>query len=266
MNLLEQLRLIEIGWRDAVEIALVSYAIYRVLLLLHRRKAMQILIGVIILAVAYAMGVALKLSMITYLLSQIFQYAAFALLIVFAPELRAALAQIGRSPLSKFLRRVDPGAIVEEIADATERLSRNGVGAIIAVEGEVPLQEYIATGSPMQAKVSADLLMTIFTPYSPLHDGAVIIRGDTIVAAGCILPLSEGSMLDRDLGTRHRAALGLTEETDAVVVVVSVETSTMSAAAGAKLWRDISVSQLRDVLAGREPHAVIEGERAAGRA
>jgi diadenylate cyclase len=221
---------------------------------------------VIILAVAYAIGVVLKLSMITYLLSQIFQYAAFALLIVFAPELRAALAQIGRSPLTKFLRRVDPGAVAEEIADAAERLSRNGVGAIIAIEGEVPLQEYIATGSPMQAKVSADLLLTIFTPYSPLHDGAVIIRGDTIVAAGCILPLSEGTMLDRDLGTRHRAALGLTEETDAAVVVISEETSTMSAAVGAKLWRDISVAQLRDVLSGGEPHAVLEGYRAASRA
>jgi diadenylate cyclase len=266
MNLLEQLRLIDLGWRDVVEIAVASFAIYRVLLLLQRRRAMQILIGVIILAVAYAFGVVLKLNMITYLLSQVFQYAAFALLIVFAPELRAALAQIGRSPLSKFLRRVDPSAVAEEIADAAERLSRNGIGAIIAIEGEVSLQEYIATGSPMQAKVSADLLLTIFTPYSPLHDGAVIIRGDTIVAAGCILPLSEGSMLDRDLGTRHRAALGLTEETDASVVVVSEETSTMSAAIGAKLWRDISVSQLRDVLSGGEPHAAVEDQRAASRA
>ena len=266
MNLFEQIRLIDMGWRDVLEIAIASYAIYRVLLLLHRRRAMQILIGVIILAVAYAAGVLLKLSMITYLLSQIFQYAAFALLIVFAPELRAALAQIGRSPLSRFLRRVDPGAVVEEVADAAERLSRNGVGAIIAIEGEVSLQEFIATGSPMQARVSADLLLTIFTPYSPLHDGAVIIRGDTIVGAGCILPLSEGSMLDRDLGTRHRAALGLTEETDAVVAVVSEETSSMSAAVGAKLWRNVTVAQLREVLSGGEPHGITEGERAITRA
>ena len=266
MSFFEQLRLIDFGWRDALEILIASFAIYRVLLLLHRRRAMQILIGVIVLAVAYAFGVVLKLSMITYLLSQVFQYAAFALLIVFAPELRAALAQIGRSPLSRFLRRVDTGAVADEITDAAERLSRSGVGAIIAVEGEVSLQEFIATGSPMQAKVSADLLMTIFTPYSPLHDGAVVIRGDSIVAAGCILPLSEGSMLDRDLGTRHRAALGLTEETDAVVVVVSEETSTMSVAVGARLWRNVTVSQLRDVLSGGEPHAVTEGERAVSRA
>jgi diadenylate cyclase len=262
MNLLEQLRLIDLGWRDALEIAIASYAIYRVLLLLHRRRAMQILIGVIILAVAYAAGVALRLTMITYLLSQVFRYAAFALLIVFAPELRAALAQIGRSPVSRFLRRVNASVVADEISDAAERLSRNGIGAIIAVEHEVQLQEFIATGSPMQARVSADLLMTIFTPYSPLHDGAVVIRGDTIVGAGCILPLSEGSMLDRDLGTRHRAALGLTEETDAVVIVVSEETSSVSAAVGAKLWRNLTVAQVREVLAGDEPRGIVENERA----
>ncbi|HET9424565.1 MAG TPA: diadenylate cyclase CdaA [Gemmatimonadaceae bacterium] len=266
MSVLDQLRLMDIGWRDMLEIVVASYAIYRVLLLLHRRRAMQILIGVIILAVAYAIGVGLRLTMITFLLSQVFSYAAFALLIVFAPELRAALAQIGRSPLSRFLRSVDPSIVADEVSDAAERLSRHRVGAIIAIERDVPLQEYIATGSPMNAKVSADLITTIFTPYSPLHDGAVIIRGDTIVGAGCILPLSEGSLMDRNLGTRHRAALGLTEETDAIVVVVSEETSAISAAVGAKLWRSLTVAQLREVLAGGEPRGIAEGERAVGRA
>lgn len=266
VNVLDQLRLMDLGWRDALEVAVVSYVIYRVLLLLHRRRAMQILIGVIILAVSYALGVLMKLGMITFLLSQIFGYAAFALLIVFAPELRAALAQIGRSPLSRFLRRVDPSIVADEVADAAERLSRNRSGAIIVIEGEVSLQEFIATGSPMQAKVSADLITTIFTPYSPLHDGAIIIRGDTIVGAGCILPLAEGSMLDRNIGTRHRAALGLTEETDATVIVVSEETAMLSAAVGARLWRNLTVAQLREVLTGGEPRAMVEGERAASRA
>src|SRR4051812_9476961 len=268
MNLLDQLSLMlsEFGWRDVLEIGVASYAIYRVLLLLHRRRAMQILIGVIILVAAYALAVAAKLTMITYLLSQVFSYAAFALLIVFAPELRAALAQIGRSPLSRFLRRVDVTAVADELSDAAERLSKHGIGAIIALEREVSLQEFIQTGSPMQARVSADLIATIFTPYSPLHDGAIIIRGDTIVGAGCILPLSEGSLLDRNLGTRHRAALGLTEETDAIVIVVSEETSTISAAVGAKLWRDLSVAQLREVLAGDAPHGAVEDDRAISRA
>jgi diadenylate cyclase len=266
MNFIDQLRLMDLGWRDALEVAIASYVIYRVLLLLHRRRAMQILIGVIVLAVAYAMGVLLKLNMITFMLSQVFQYAAFALLIVFAPELRAALAQIGRSSWSRLLRRVDPSVVADEVSDAADRLSRRGAGAIIAIEGEVSLQEFIATGSPMQAKVSADLITTIFTPYSPLHDGAIIIRGDTIVGAGCILPLSEGSMLDRDLGTRHRAALGLTEESDATVVVVSEETSAISAAIGAKMWRHLTVTQLRELLSGGEPRGVIEGERVVSRA
>ena len=124
------------------------------------------------------------------------------------------------------------------MADAVERLSRSGIGAIIAIEREVSLDEYVPSGAEMQAKVSADLLATIFTPYSPLHDGAVIIRGDTIIGAGCILPLSQRALVDRSLGTRHRAALGLSEETDALVVVVSEETATMSVAANGHLWRD----------------------------
>jgi diadenylate cyclase len=137
------------------------------------------------------------------------------------------------------------------VADAVERLSRSGIGAIIAVEREVSLAEYVPSGTDMQAKVSADLLATIFTPYSPLHDGAVIIRGDTIVGAGCILPLSQRALADRSLGTRHRAALGLSEETDALVIVVSEETATITVAANGRLWRDFTPSQVRELVAGR---------------
>lgn len=261
MNALDQLRLLHPGWRDVLEIAIASVIIYRVLLVLHRRRAMQILIGIVVLIVAYAISKALKLTMITYLMSQIFAYAALALVVVFAPELRAALAQIGRSPLARIFGRVDPSAVAQEVADAAERLSRNRVGAIIAIEREISLQEYIQTGSPMQAKVSADLIATIFTPYSPLHDGAIIIRGDTIVGAGCILPLSQVPITDRSLGTRHLAALGLTEGSDAIVVVVSEKTSTISAAVGAKLWHDLTVSQLREILAGDSPRRVSDAAR-----
>jgi diadenylate cyclase len=189
--------------------------------------------------------------MIVYLLTLVFSYGAFALIVVFAPELRAALAQIGRSPMSRLFAHMRESEIADEVANAVERLSRSGIGAIIAVEREVSLEEYVQSGSEMNAKVSADLLATIFTPYSPLHDGAVLIRGDTIIGAGCILPLSQAALIDRSLGTRHRAALGLSEETDALVFVVSEETAAITVAANSRLWREITPVQVRDLVAGR---------------
>lgn len=251
MSVLEQLRLLHPGWRDALELAVVSFAIYRVLLLIHRTRAMQVLVGLVVLALIYGVAYVLQLSMIVYLLGIVFSYGAIALLVVFAPELRAALAQIGRSPMSRFLVHMHEFEVGDEVAEAVERLSGSGIGAIIAVEREVSLDEYIASGSAMSAKVSADLLATIFTPYSPLHDGAVIIRGDQIVGAGCILPLTQSSSVDRALGTRHRAALGLSEETDALVVVVSEETTAITVAQNGRLWRDVTATEVRELVAGR---------------
>src|SRR5947208_5485442 len=141
--------------------------------------------------------------------------------------------------------------IADHYGDSLERMSRSAIGAIIAIEREVSLEEYVQSGSEMQAKVSADLLATIFTPYSPLHDGAVILRGDTIIGAGCILPLSQAPLADRSLGTRHRAAIGLSEETDALVVVVSEETSTISVALAGRLRRNLTPAQVRDLVSGR---------------
>jgi diadenylate cyclase len=251
MNIFEQLRLLHPGWRDVLEVALVSFAIYRVLLLVYRTRAMQVLAGIIVLAITYGIAYLLNLAMIVYLLTLVFSYGAIALLIVFAPELRAALAQIGRSPMSRLFAHMAESEIADEVADAVERLSRSGIGAIIAIEREVSLEEYVQSGSEMNAKVSADLLATIFTPYSPLHDGAVLVRGDTIIGAGCILPLSQAALIDRSLGTRHRAALGLSEETDALVVVVSEETAAITVAANSRLWREITPVQVRELVAGR---------------
>jgi diadenylate cyclase len=251
MSIFEQLRLLHPGWRDLVEVAVVSFAIYRVLLLIHRTRAMQVLVGLVVLVVGYGIAYVLQLGMIVYLLGLVFSYGAIALLVVFAPELRAALAQIGRSPMSRFFTNMRESEIADQVAEAVERLSRSGIGAIIAIEREVSLEEYVQSGSQMNAKVSADLLATIFTPYSPLHDGAVIIRGDTIVGAGCILPLSQTSLIDRSLGTRHRAALGLSEETDALVIVVSEETASITAAQNGRMVRDIGAPDVREVVAGR---------------
>ena len=245
MSVLEQMRLLHPGWRDVLEVAIVSFAIYRVLLLIHRTRAMQVLIGIIVLAVAYGIAYVLQLGMIVYLLTLIFSYGAIALLVVFAPELRAGLAQIGRSPMSRFFAHMGESEVGDEVAEAVERLSRSGVGAIIAIEREVSLEEYVQSGSEMQAKVSADLLATIFTPYSPLHDGAVIIQGDRIAAAACFLPLSVNPKVSRELGTRHRAAIGLTEENDAAVIVISEESGVISLALDGALERGLTPDALR---------------------
>ncbi len=243
---------------DIIEILLVAYVFYRVLLLLHGTRAVQMLIGIVVLALAYAIAYASRLQMITYLLGLIFTYGAFAGLIVFQPELRAGLAHLGQARVTRFFRRLGASEVAEEVAEAVERLSRSGIGAIIAVEREMPLGDYVQSGTEMQAKVSSDLLRTIFTPYSPLHDGAVVIRGDTMIGAGSILPLSQAPMIDRSLGTRHRAALGLSEETDALVIVVSEETSSISVAMHGRLWRNLSAPQVRDMLAGRSPRTTAE--------
>jgi diadenylate cyclase len=258
MTVFDQIGLLEFGWRDAIEIAVVAFVIYRALLLLHGTRAVQILLGIIVLVFTYALALLLKLTMITYILGIVFTYGAFAAVVVFQPELRAGLARLGQSRITRFFRSMETSQVAEEIAGAVERLSRSGIGCIIAVEKEVALGDYVQSGVPMQAKVSADLLATIFTPYSPLHDGAVIIRGDSIIGAGCILPLSQQPLMDRQLGTRHRAALGLAEETDARVFVVSEETSTISMAHEGRLYRNLTPPQVRDLIAGRTPRTTAE--------
>jgi diadenylate cyclase len=258
VNGFEQFRLLHPDWRDLLEIALVSFILYRVLLLFHRTRAVRIMLGLVVLVFVYGVAYVLKLGMITTLLGLLFQYGAIALLIVFHPELRAALAHLGRT--RRLFPELGDEAIATEVSKAAERLSRMRVGGIIGIERQVRLDEYVPTGAEMQARLSADLLATIFTPHSPLHDGAVIVRGDTIIGAGCILPLSQASLLDRSLGTRHRAALGLAEETDAIVVVVSEETGGISLAAHGKLWRNLTAAQVREKIIGpverSEPAAV----------
>src|SRR5258705_13994263 len=253
MTDVEQLRLLHPGWRDVLEIVLVAFALDRVLRLFHGTRTLQIVTGLGILLAIYAAAWILRLEMITFLLGFVFQYGAIALLVVFAPELRSALAHRGQARFARVFQEREQREVAEEIVEAVEGLSRSGIGAIVAIEREVPLDQWAESGSPMEAKVSADLLLTIFPPYSPLHDGAVIVRGDLIIAAGCILPLSQRSLPDRALGTRHRAALGLSEESDALVVVVSEERSTVSVAERGRLWRDLTTSELRQLLSGHAP-------------
>jgi diadenylate cyclase len=255
---LDDLHLLRFGWRDALEILVVAAVLYRVLLRVQGTRALHLLLGAAGLCLAYVAAWLLRLPALTYLLGATLKYGGFVALVVFQPELRAALAQLGPSRGARLFRTLEAGEVVDEVADAVERLSRSSTGAIVVVEREQSLDEYVESGTELNAKVSGDLLATIFTPYSPLHDGAVIIRGDTIVGAGCILPLSQQRVDDRSLGTRHRAALGLTEEKDAVVVVVSEETGAITLASAGRLLRNVPAGQLRDVLGGRAARATAE--------
>ncbi len=252
----EHLRFLIPNWYDVIEILIVAYVIYRLLLFLAGTRTLQILVGLLVLGVVYFGAVLLRLHVITTLLGVAFTYGAFAAIVVFQPEVRQALARLGRSRAIRFLQSASKHAVADEIADAVARLARSGTGAIIAVERDAALTDYLETGTEMRAAVSADLLATIFTPYSPLHDGAVIISGDVIVAAGVVLPLTQFPVHDRSLGTRHRAALGLSEETDAVVIVVSEETSKISLAVRGLLRRGVTADDVRKALATRDRPAL----------
>jgi len=247
----EQLQFLRPGWTDLVEILLVAFLLYRILVVIQRTRAMQIVLGVVLLAFTYGLARLLDLILVRTLLEAAFQYGAIAALVVFQPELRAALARLGQNRMVRAFQRLEGSKVAEEIVEATERLARARHGAIIAIEQEVGLDEYAETGSSVEAPVSAEMIVTIFTPYSPLHDGAVLIAGDRIRSAGAILPLTQSPVIDRSLGTRHRAALGLSEETDAIVIVVSEETAQVALAHGGTLERAVSPERLRAVVSGR---------------
>jgi len=254
-RLWEQLQFLRPGWTDLVEILIVAFLLYRVLLVIQKTRAMQIVLGVVLLAGVYGVARLLDLILVRTLLEAAFQYGAIAVLVVFQPELRAALARLGQSRMIRAFQHLEGSRVAEEIVEAAERLARARHGAIIAIEQEVGLGEYAETGSSVDAPVSAEMLVTIFTPYSPLHDGAVLIAGDRIRSAGAILPLTQSPVSDRSLGTRHRAALGLSEETDAIVIVVSEETAQIAVAIAGTMERGVNSERLRAIVSGSHPVA-----------
>jgi len=246
------------GPLDLIQIFLVGVVLYYVLRLLHRTRAISMLVGVGLLAGVYFVAEFINFELIKAILQVLFQYGAIAALIVFQPELRSALARLGQNRMLRMFSRLERHVVAEELVEALDRLSRAKIGAIIAVEREVGLGEYAETGTALDARVGADLLVTLFSPYGPLHDGAVLVQGDRIIAAGVILPLTQFPVADRTLGTRHRAAIGLSEETDALVLVVSEETSQISLGRGGRLERNVSLDRVREVIGG--PHEEEEEE------
>ena len=240
----------QFAWTDLVEILVVAWLVYRILLMYTGTRAFQVLLGFVFLVSVYVLAQAAGLRLIPYILSQVFTYGAFALIVIFQQEIRTALARLGRSRLFQLFARREQREVVEEIVRATDRLAKAKIGGIIAIERQVDLANHVDHGTPINAQVTAELLTTIFTPYSPLHDGAVIVRRDQVAYAGSvILRLSESPTLDRTLGTRHRAALGLSEETDALVVVISEETGQISLAHRGLLHRGLRPDELEARLA-----------------
>ena len=252
------LRFLTVGWRDVFEIAVTAVVIYRLLLLFRGTRALQILAGIVVLVLAYAAAWVFRLTMITYLFGLLFTYGVFALLVLFQPEMRATLALLGQSRLMRMLRGTRSSQAASQLTDAVQALSGARIGALIVVERGVRLGDYAQNGTPLLARVNAELMEAIFTPPSPLHDGAVIVRGDTIIGAGCILPISQIPLSDKSLGTRHRAALGISEETDALAIVVSEESAQVSVAEHGRLRRGVSASELRAMLSGVTPRVTAE--------
>ena len=247
----DQLQFLNPGWGDLIEILIVAVLFYRVLLLLQKTRAMQMLMGAFLLVGVYFLTRILDFSLIPFLLENVFRYGAIAALVVFQPELRSALARLGQSRFVRFLQNMEESHVVDELVEAVTELARLKRGAIIAIQGEVGLEEYAETGSSVDAPLSAEMLKTIFTPYTPLHDGAVIVNGGRIQTAGAILPLTQLPVRDKSLGTRHRAALGLSEETDATVIVVSEETSRISVARGGRIEVGVDEARIREILSIR---------------
>jgi diadenylate cyclase len=235
--------LLTVGPTDLLDVIATSVLIYYVLLLIRGTRAVQILIGVLVLIGLLGIANLLRLYLLGSILQIIVVGAAVTLPIVFQPELRRALEQIGRGGLFRRSqddaeRRPEDRSILA-IAQVAFALSRSRIGALIVIEQQTGLKEYVESGTLLNALVSVELLVSIFQPRSPLHDGAVIIQEDLIEAAGCFLPLAEQALAERRVGTRHRAALGLSEQTDAVVVVVSEESGAISVAREGKLSRPI---------------------------
>lgn len=230
-----------------LDIVLVAILIYQFLMLVQGTRAAPMLVGVATLGLAFYFVRLGELPTLNWLLSTLLPYAVFALIVVFQSEIRHALANLG-SRVSLMRSSSSSADVYDDIVLAANLFSQNQTGALVVIEREIGLRTYIESGVALDARLSYDLLATIFRPSAPLHDGAVIVRRDRIAAAACFLPLSMNPVLSTQLGTRHRAGIGITEETDAVAVIVSEETGAISVAVGGNIERDLSVEDLRERL------------------
>jgi diadenylate cyclase len=236
---------IHFGFIDFIDIFIVSFVFYQILKFVKGTRAIQMIVGLAFVLLFALVANMWQLQGLKWIVDGVKTVWIVAFVIVFQPEIRRALTNLGRTRLVRFFLKETREETIEELVKAAKNLSERGLGALMVIKRRVGLKGYLETGKQIEAKVSSDLLVTIFSPYSPLHDGAAVIDGDMIIGAGCILPLTLNPSLDIDVGTRHRAALGITEESDAVVIVVSQETRDISFAQKGKLLRGLDTSSLQ---------------------
>ncbi|HIU48379.1 MAG TPA: TIGR00159 family protein [Candidatus Avimonoglobus intestinipullorum] len=239
---------------DIIDIVIVAVLIYQLLKIIKETRAMQLVKGVFILFISLQLSAWLHFTVLEFILRNAMQVGMFAVIVIFQPELRSMLERVGRSKVGQLMEfkntqeADDAGKTVNEIVEAAVNMSKSKTGALIVLERKVKLGDVINTGTLINADISAALLENIFVPNTPLHDGAVIIKDEKIHTAGCLLPLTSNTNLSRELGTRHRAALGISEASDAMVVVVSEETGKISLALNGTLTRNLTGDSLKKAL------------------
>lgn len=247
---IEQLQFVlsQFRWQDIIDIILVWTIVYQVLILIRKTGTVQVLSGLGFLALVYLASIWLELFTFNWLLDKFFSNLFLIVVVLFQGEIRRALAHIGANPFFTEVSQVREVEIVEELIRAVTELLKSRTGALIVIEREILLDYHIEPGTPVKAELSAELLISIFHPMAPMHDGAVLIRGGRLYSAGNFLPLSKNPFLDKNLGTRHRAAVGLSEETDAIVIILSEENQELSLAIAGLIKPLRDVSHLRRLL------------------
>ncbi|MFA6956420.1 MAG: diadenylate cyclase CdaA [Thermoanaerobaculia bacterium] len=248
MNLYDSFVALQFSWLDAVDIAIVASLLYAALYVIRGTKAMQMSVGIVLLAGAYYLARTLGLTATERVFAAVLFYLPFAVIVLFQQEIRLALAALGRIRMLRFMAQPESDSRAATIVAAARELSSRNWGALIVIERAEGLREWAESGRPLDAQLSSELLVSIFAPSAPMHDGAVIVRGDRMIAASVVLPLGSGEQISGDMGTRHRAGLGLAEQTDALVVIVSEENKSISIAAGGKLHANLTPESLEELL------------------
>lgn len=237
---------------NTVDILLVWFVIYKLIMVIKGTKAVQLLKGILVIAIVTWLSDVLNLRTLNWMMEQVLLYwGVIVLVIIFQPELRRALEHLGRGRFfsrSTISEEEEQEKMIEAIVKATDYMAKRRIGALISIERETGMNDYIETGIPLNAKVSSELLINIFIPNTPLHDGAVILQKNNVAAAACYLPLSESPFISKELGTRHRAALGISEVTDSLTVVVSEETGSISLTKNGELHRDLKLEVFKDMI------------------